>query len=806
MKKKYILVALLLSSIACFSQFSENFESGVPGNFIETQDAEAISWGDCGGSLGVQTCPISGATSASFYRASYTTSSTSLETPVMDLSSGNYQLSFDHSQEAWGADQNTLLVEISVDNGGSFVTIIDFTGSIQNVTSEVYLLDTYATLSATTIVRFTGTSNYGRSVILDNVVIAPPPSCLEPNTLTATGLTPTSADLGWSTGGSGEADWQVVVQAPGAGMPGGAGTSTSGANPYTDNTLSAATDYEFYVRADCGGGDYSEWVGPFLFSTPCGTITPDYLQDFSTFLPNCWEEGDDTDIATGPNGTNGAWATDDYLNNVANGESAKVNLYGNAINDWLVSPVFNLSAGGYELKFDVGAVAWNGTVAETPNPMGSDDEVHVLISDDDGATWSALEVFNVANAPSAVGDAKTYDLTGYTSTTTKFAFWATEGTTDDSEDYDFFIDNFTVRTIPSCVEPNTLTASGIASTSANLGWTTGGSGEGDWEVVIQAPGTGVPTGTGTSTSGANPYAASGLSPATDYEFYVRANCGGSGYSTWVGPYAFTTLCGTLTPAYTNDFSTFPGNCWEEGNDTDVATGPNNTDGAWQIDDFLNNPANGMSAKMNFWDASDQDWIVSPTFDLSAGSYGLAFDVGAVAWNGTVAETPNPMGSDDEVHVLISNDDGATWSALDVFNVANAPSETGDAKLYDLAAYTSATTKFAFWGTEGTTDDGEDYDFFINNFMVDAYVVLGVEELQTLEGFKYFPNPVNNRLTVQAQNNIESLQIVSMLGQVVKTAQPNLQSYSLDISDLSAGVYFIKAKVNQVEGTFRIVKQ
>jgi hypothetical protein len=451
----------------------------------------------------------------------------------MDLSAGNYQLSFDHSQEEWGADQNTLLVEISVDNGGAFSTIIDFTGSIQNVTSEVYLLDTYATLSATTIVRFTGTSNYGRSVILDNVVIAPPPSCLEPNTLTATGITTTSADLGWSTGGSGEADWQVVVQAPGTGMPGGAGTSTSGANPYTDNTLSAATDYEFYVRADCGGGDYSTWVGPFLFSTLCGAYVPDYTNDFTIFPGNCWEEGDDTDIATGPNGTNGAWATDDYLNNVANGESAKVNLYGNAINDWLVSPVFNLSADGYELKFDVGAVAWNGTVAETPNPMGSD---------------------------------------------------------------------------------------------------------------------------------------------------------------------------------------------------------------------------------------------------------------------------------DEVHVLISNDDGVTWVALEVFNVANAPSETGDAKLYDLAAYTSATTKFAFWGTEGTTDDGEDYDFFINNFVVDAYVFLGVEELQTLEGFKYFPNPVNNKLTVQAQNNIESLQIVSMLGQVVKTAQPNLQSYSLDISDLSAGVYFIKAKVNQVEGTFRIVKQ
>ena len=70
------------------------------------------------------------------------------------------------------------------------------------------------------------------------------------------------------------------------------------------------------------------------------------------------------------------------------------------------------------------------------------------------------------------------------------------------------------------------------------------------------------------------------------------------------------------------------------------------------------------------------------------------------------------------------------------------------------------------------NDAEDYNIYIDNFTVDAYAVLGVEELQTLEGFKYFPNPVNSRLTVQAQNNIESIQIVSILGQVVKIAKPN----------------------------------
>ena len=71
---------------------------------------------------------------------------------------------------------------------------------------------------------------------------------------------------------------------------------------------------------------------------------------------------------------------------------------------------------------------------------------------------------------------------------------------------------------------------------------------------------------------------------------------------------------------------------------------------------------------------------------------MSVDVAVTAFSGGAAIA---MGSDDEVHVLISSDNGATWTALEVFNTANTPSNTGDLKVYDLAAYTSATTKFAF---------------------------------------------------------------------------------------------------------------
>src|SRR5690606_23924485 len=65
------------------------------------------------------------------------------------------------------------------------------------------------------------------------------------------------------------------------------------------------------------------------------------------------------------------------------------------------------------------------------------------------------------------------------------------------------------------------------------------------------------------------YVLGGLSPATNYQYYVRQNCGAGGESAWTGPFNFSTLCDVITSLpYTENFDTygigsnaFP-NCWE----------------------------------------------------------------------------------------------------------------------------------------------------------------------------------------------------------------------------------------------------
>jgi len=84
--------------------------------------------------------------------------------------------------------------------------------------------------------------------------------------------------------------------------------------------------------------------------------------------------------------------------------------------------------------------------------------------------------------------------------------------------------------------------------------------------------------------------------------------------------------------------------------------------------------------------------------------------------------------------------------------------------------------------------------------------LGIEDLRFTEGFTMFPNPVKDMLSVSAKNEIKELAVVNMLGQTVKTVTPNNRDYQLDLSNLTSGIYFVKARVNNTEGTFRIVKK
>lgn len=117
------------------------------------------------------------------------------------------------------------------------------------------------------------------------------PTCPGPNDLDASNIAQTTADLSWTAGGS-ETVWNVEWGTPGF-VPGTAAAigDSIGANNMVLSVsgLTASTDYEFYVQADCGAGDESVWVGPFMFTTECAVFPVPFLESFSSGAePNCW--------------------------------------------------------------------------------------------------------------------------------------------------------------------------------------------------------------------------------------------------------------------------------------------------------------------------------------------------------------------------------------------------------------------------------------------------------------------------------------------------------------------------------------
>ena len=84
--------------------------------------------------------------------------------------------------------------------------------------------------------------------------------------------------------------------------------------------------------------------------------------------------------------------------------------------------------------------------------------------------------------------------------------------------------------------------------------------------------------------------------------------------------------------------------------------------------------------------------------------------------------------------------------------------------------------------------------------------LSVVSPETESAFSYYPNPVKNKLTLNAVNNIQNVSIVNILGQEVMRVKPNSISSDIDTSALQTGAYFDKVTINNVDKTIRILKQ
>ncbi len=176
-------------------------------------------------------------------------------------------------------------------------------------------------------------------------------------------------------------------------------------------------------------------------------LTPPTIQNFASFWPPAnWQRfsGFLESPSTLTSITSG-WLPDDFGNVTSPvNRSARINIYGTAIRYWFVSPTIDLGSGStnYQLEYDLALTKFAATTQDT---LGIDDTLAVIISTDNGQTWSKsniLKLYTYENFIPPTGTHEIINLTGYTGLV-RIAFYGSS--TVSNKDNDVFVDNFEIK-------------------------------------------------------------------------------------------------------------------------------------------------------------------------------------------------------------------------------------------------------------------------------------------------------------------------------------------------------------------------
>ncbi|MEX2485113.1 MAG: hypothetical protein WED10_11155, partial [Brumimicrobium sp.] len=459
----------------------------------------------------------------------------------------------------YGGDITSLEVEVSDDGGNTWTNEASIVGEQQTDDLDPWEerpinLSAYA--GETIQIRFLTIkgASFNCDVAIDEINIDEAPTCPKPTDFMAGTITDTSVELEWVNGGS-ETMWNIEYGP--VGFTQGTGTIVASvSNPDIVNGLNPDTEYDFYIQADCGGGDESDWVGPLSVKTECAPQVAPYLEDFTSgSLPNCW-----SNTSSNSGSANGLWkfsGTPGYGAS-SNGRPAGTFAWTDGSTPvvadiTLTSPLIDMST------LTVPMLSFDWFSNNTNNPG---DNVPLIIEVNDGSGWTNLTTLS--------GDSPDWQetelvLDSYVGQTVQLRFICDQTVTSGLAQYnDILLDSVLVDEAPSCPKPYDLNASNITASDAELNWTQGYL-ETEWiveyDVAGFTPGTGNTVVTNNTTE-----IISGLTGNTDYDVYVRAICGVGDTSDWTGPAQFKTDCAVSVAPWSEDFEnagTIP-DCWEQG--------------------------------------------------------------------------------------------------------------------------------------------------------------------------------------------------------------------------------------------------
>lgn len=92
----------------------------------------------------------------------------------------------------------------------------------------------------------------------------------------------------------------------------------------------------------------------------------------------------------------------------------------------------------------------------------------------------------------------------------------------------------------------------------------------------------------------------------------------------------------------------------------------------------------------------------------------------------------------------------------------------------------------------------------NYLPVEIQMILGNGDF-IYDNFLFYPNPIENILTLSYSDRITGVEVINMLGQVVKTTRNSSNILTLDMSDLTNGCYFVKVTADEATHSIKVFK-
>ena len=187
--------------------------------------------------------------------------------PKFNANLNNYELDLNVAVENTSYGKLILGYITNINNLSGFVALDTIEGLTTSYQDIVLYLTDYAAIpnGARLALKWSYNDSYW-DCFIDQIVVKPQPTCFPISGLQAQVLTPTSAKFTFTDGHSTSTAYQLVYGAPNF-DPDGA-TPVAITNGGSITTLEGSTNYQAYVRAVCGS-EYTDWVGPVNFSTPC---------------------------------------------------------------------------------------------------------------------------------------------------------------------------------------------------------------------------------------------------------------------------------------------------------------------------------------------------------------------------------------------------------------------------------------------------------------------------------------------------------------------------------------------------------